>query len=233
MLVNCPHCKKQLKLSDKIRESIQGLEPGRKMKVKCVHCAVPFSLDAGSPDNRARPGSILASKKRRQIKPPAPPAVDWLREGTFQDQDVVEDIPRAMVLMPDIPGREIVIKAAADFGYLVEQATTPEEAIEKMQFVNFAAVFLHNRYEPGGIESGTFHQFMRQMNMSRRRYVFYVLIGEQFNTLYDLQALAYSANVVVNDAESTYIGTVLRKAIPEYETLFGPLMEELRVAGKQ
>ena len=68
--------------------------------------------------------------------------------------------------------------------------------------------------------------------MSRRRYIFYVLIGEQFKTLYDLQALSCSANLVVNDAEIPYIGIVLKKAIPEYEALFGPLMEELRIAGK-
>jgi hypothetical protein len=37
---------------------------------------------------------------------------------------------------------------------------------------------------------------------------------------------------VVNDAEIPFVGTVLKKAIPEFETLFGPLMEELRVIGK-
>ena len=70
------------------------------------------------------------------------------------------------------------------------------------------------------------------MNMSRRRYIFYVLIGEQFETLYDLQALANSVNLVVNDTDVPFIGTVLKKAIPEFETLFGPLMEELHVVGK-
>jgi hypothetical protein len=229
MIVNCPNCDKQLKLSEKVRESILGLEPGRKIKVKCVHCREPFGLDAGNiqgsqPRNRTARGS-------RTVRPPAPPTVDWLRDGNFEDQEVIEDIPRAMVLMPDIPSREIIVSAAADFGYLVEEAVTPEEAIEKMQFVNFAAVFLHNEFEPGGIEVGKFHQYMRDMDMSRRRYIFYVLLGDQYNTLYDLQALACSANIVVNDNESRYIGTVLRKAIPEYEALFGPLMEELRVSG--
>lgn len=231
MIVNCPHCDKQLKLSDKVRESIQGLEPGRKIKVKCVHCSEPFGLDAGniqgpSPSNSSAQGDGSA------VKPPAPPTVDWLRDGNFEDQEVVEDIPRAMVLMPDMPSRETIVNAATDFGYLVEEAATPEEAIEKMQFVNFAAVFLHNEFEPGGIEIGKFHQYMREMDMSRRRYIFYVLLGDQYNTLYDLQALACSANIVINDSESQYIGTVLRKAIPEYEALFGPLMEELRVSGQ-
>lgn len=237
MIVNCPNCTKQLKLSDKVKESVRGLAPGQKIKVKCVHCAVPFGLDSKSLELSTTIGSSQSSKANVQpdstrIKPPASPDIGWLKDGTFDDKEVVEDIPRALVLMPDTPSREIVVKAASEFGYCVEQAPTAQEAIEKMRFVNYAAVFLHNRYEQGGIRSGKFHEYIRLLDMSRRRYIFYVVIGEQFETLYDLQALACSANLVVNDAEMQYIGTVLKKAIPEYETLFGPLMEEMRVAGK-
>jgi hypothetical protein len=237
MIVNCPHCGKQLKLSEKIRESVRQLGSGRKIKVKCVHCAVPFGLDEKSMKQAIpgrsgdRPGAdgLVSGTK---VKPPAPPSTEWLKDGSFEEKEVIEDIPEALVLMPATESLDVVVKAAMDFGYRVEQAPTPEEAIEKMRFVNYAAVFLHSSFEPGGVKSGKFHQFMRSMNMSRRRYIFYVLIGEQFETLYDLQALANSVNLVVNDNEVPYIGTVLKKAIPEFETLFGPLMEELHVVGK-
>jgi hypothetical protein len=235
MIVHCPHCGKQLKLGEKIREKVRLLEPGRRVKIKCAHCAVPFSLDMSMDDTSFIPperDSVGRSSGRGRIKPPAPPDTDWLKDGSFEEKDVVEDIPKAIILMPDLPGREQVIKAAAAVGYRVEQAATPDEAIEKMRFVNYAAVFLHSRFESGGVRSGAFHQYMRSMNMARRRYIFYVLIGEQFETLYDLQALSCSANLVVNDAEIPYISTLLKKTIPEYEELFGPLMEELRIAGK-
>lgn len=235
MIVNCPHCGKQLKLGDKIRESVRQLEPGRRIKIKCAHCAVPFGLDKSMDQVAPSPGRSGDGSKPaegRRVKPPDPPETGWLKDGTFVEKEVIEDIPRALVLMPDISGRDQVVSSAGAVGYRVELAATPEEAIEKMRFVNYAAVFLHNRFEPGGIGSSKFHQFMRSMNMSRRRYIFYVLIGEQLKTLYDLQALSCSANLVINDAEVPYIGTVLKKVIPEYETLFGPLMEEMRLAGK-
>ncbi|MCP4341875.1 MAG: hypothetical protein GY799_24075 [Desulfobulbaceae bacterium] len=224
-------------MSEKIRESVRQLGPGRKIKVKCVHCAVPFGLDESSMKlaspgrSGARPAAdgLVSGAK---VKPPAPPSTDWLKDGSFEEKEVIEDIPEALVLMPAAESLDVVVKAAMEFGYHVEQAPTPEEAIEKMRFVNYAAVFLHSSFEPGGVKSGKFHQFMRSMNMSRRRYIFYVLIGEQFETLYDLQALANSVNLVINDNEVPYIGTVLKKAIPEFETLFGPLMEELHVVGK-
>jgi hypothetical protein len=235
MIVNCPHCGKQLKLNDKIRESVQRLEPGRQLKVKCVHCAVPFGLDEKSMQVARSATARQASSQSPaagRVRPPGPPSTDWLKDGSFEAKEVVEDIPRALVLMPESASRETVVKAATEFGYLVELVRTAEEAIDKMRFVNYAAVFLHSGFEPGGIKTGKFHSFMRMMDMSRRRYIFYVLLGEQFQTLYDLEALAYSVNLVVNDAEIPYVGTVLKKAIPEFETLFGPLMEELRVIGK-
>ena len=194
------------------------LEPGRRIKIKCAHCAVPFGLDMSMDRTPPSAGKDRQnggqSAESGRIKPPAPPNTDWLKDGTFEEKDVVEDIPKAIVLMPDLPGREQVVKAAAGVGYRVEQAATPAEAIEKMLFVNYAAVFLHSRFEPGSIRSGVFQQYMRSMSMARRRYIFYVLIGEQFNTLYDLQAMSCSANLVVNDADIPYIGTILKKAIP-------------------
>jgi hypothetical protein len=222
MIVNCPHCGKQLRMSGKNQESIEKLDPGKKIKIKCVHCAKAFGLDA----------SQLESDSAVRVQPPPPPDTAWLKEGVFEDKEVVEDVPQALVLMPDTPDKENVIEAAKAFGYQVETASSAEEAVNKMQFVNYSSVFLHSAYEPGGVKSGIFHRYMRNMKMSRRRLIFYVLIGEEFQTLYDLQALCHSVNLVVNDAEIPYIVTILRKAIPEYEILFGPLMEELHIAGK-
>ncbi len=239
MQVNCPHCSKQLKLSGKIKESIEKLAPGQKIKVKCVYCTKPFGLDALSvdvtavpKDIRRKPSEAPAAAAGSKVRPPAPPDVQWLAEGVFDDEEVVEDIPRALVLMPELPSKEVVVQAAVKFGYQVELTQDVDEAIEKMRFVNYAAVFLHSGYESAGVIAGKFHNFMRSMNMSRRRYILYVLLGDEFETLYDLQALAYSANLVVNDRDLDHIGVVLKKTIPEYEKLFGPVMDELRVAGK-
>jgi hypothetical protein len=229
MAINCPNCSTQLKLSTKNRQTLAALPAGKKIKVQCNGCSRPFSIDR----NSLTAVSTAANRQSSAaVRPPEPPLIDWLKDGTFEDREVVEDIPKALILFPEIPAKSIFVSAAEEFGYLVEQVRQPQEAIEKMRFVNYAAIFLHQEYEKVGIENGTVHHYMRQLNMARRRYMFYVLIGRQFQTLYDLQALAYSANLVVNDKHTEYISTLLRKAIPEYEMLFGPLMEEIRMAGK-
>jgi hypothetical protein len=230
MVVNCPNCGKQLKMSDKMLASIKQLDDGKKIKAKCVHCAVPFGFGANDlvepVENSAKP------KSGNHLEPPGSPDVSWLKDGVFDGQEMVEDIPRALVLMPDTPNRGTVLEAVEDFGYQAEQASSPEEAVGKMRFINYSAVFLHSKYEGGGLQASEFHSFMQAMSMSRRRFIFYVLIWEEFDKLYDLQARANSANLVINDTEIPFIVTILKKAIPEYETLFGPLMEELRIAGK-
>jgi hypothetical protein len=69
--------------------------------------------------------------------------------------------------------------------------------------------------------------------MDRRRYIFYILIGDTFHTLYNLEALASSANLTVNTVDLPHLDIVLRKSIPAYEELFGPFLEELSAYGKR
>lgn len=236
MKVNCPHCGKQLQMNARVQDNIQKLGAGQKLKVKCKHCGNPFGLDKenaqpGTAGN-ARAASSAAQTVKDTLVPPSSPDISWLKDGIFDDQETVEDIPKALVLMPDIESKTEIVTSVGKFGYQVEQPETVEEAVNKMRFINYSAVFLHSQYESGSVELGLFHAYMCSMDMSRRRYIFYVLIGPEFKTLYDLEALTCSANIVVNDTEIPYIGTVLKKAIPEYELLFGPIMEEMRVAGK-
>ena len=74
---------------------------------------------------------------------------------------------------------------------------------------------------------------MCNLPMERRRYIFYIIIGDNFHTLYDLEALAYSANLTVNSSDLQHLDIVLRKSIPAYEELFGPFLEELNAYGKR
>ncbi len=128
--------------------------------------------------------------------------------------------------------RDLIVDAIENIGYQPAFAESAEEAIEKMQFVQYAGVILHSKFGGRGLFDSPFHNFIRTMDMSKRRYIFYVLIGPEFKTLYDLQALAYSANLVVNVQEIDKFTTIIRKAIPQYEELFGPIMEEINAIGR-
>lgn len=221
MISNCPHCQKALKIGDtqkaKLQKALDALEPGKKLTIKCPSCTKPIQLE---------------HPKTNGIVPPGPPDLSWLKEASVEDDDRIEDVPMALLLYPDNEQREIVKDALEQVGYQVMFVDSVDQARERMRFVNFACVVQYSQFECPKLEESTFYHYMREMSMQRRRYLFYILIGPEFNTLYNLQALAYSANLVINDKDLYHTGVALRKAIPMYEEIFGPFMEELTSAGK-
>lgn len=244
MNTTCKSCGKQLKLGEKMLESIRKLGPDKSIRIKCPGCSEPILLSSSmflSQSNDSAAGtmqpSAAAVKKQpassaKVIKPPAPPDISWLEDGVFDEDQVIEDVPLALILMEDSENRDSIIESIEGIGYKTEIVKSSTEAMEKMQFVEYSAVVLDSGYEGKGLASSAFHKYMCEMAMSRRRFIFYTLIGKEFNTLYNLQALAYSANLVVSEDEIPYFNVILRKAIPEYEELFGPITEELRIHGK-
>lgn len=54
-----------------------------------------------------------------------------------------------------------------------------------------------------------------------------MLIGPDLQTLYDLEALTLSANLVINEKDLGDINKILRKGIHDYENLFHPFLEAM------
>ncbi len=231
MITNCPHCGTPLRLSEsqqtRLKKALAALEPGRQLTIRCPHCKKPIRIGNNGPT-----GQETAARGPAGVRPPAPPDLDWLKTGRFQGEEKVEDVPMALVLFGEMPARDRIREAMESVGYQVMTVDTADEAIERMRFVNFACVVFHSNME-GSLDSSVFHRYMREMAMERRRYIFYILIGPEFHTLYDLEALAASANLVVGEDDLQYFDIILRKAIPAYEELFGPILEELGAQGKR
>ena len=58
--------------------------------------------------------------------------------------------------------------------------------------------------------------------------MFFILAGPDFRTLYNLEALSLSVNLVVNDADIERLKPILKKSFRDHEELFGPLIEAVR-----
>lgn len=251
MISNCPHCQGALKFNAaqmaKIEQALKVLKPGKRLPLKCPHCKKPMQLDAaGEAEGGASavPQQAQQAKKAPEkakpaesssdvIKPPPPPPLDFLDENTggIMD-DHVRDVPMALVLHDDEGYRHQLAAAMEALGYQVMTLTSAQEAIDQVGSVNFASILFHTNFEGGNLNDSIFHNYMRDMPMSKRRMIFYILVGEQFTTLYDIEALANSANLVVADKDIKNFQLILHKAIPYYEQLFGPLLEELSNYGK-
>lgn len=169
-----------------------------------------------------------AKAKKKLHSPPKPPDISWLWKEELESVATVSEIPTTLLLMPEGENRTRVAKAFEEIGYLVETAASEEEAIEKMKFVNLAAVVLQTET----LEQSVLHNHMKWLPMAERRKIYYVLIGSDFHTMYDLQALSLSANLIINTRDIDKINILLRKGLQEYEDLFGPFLAALREYGR-
>lgn len=224
MKVRCPNCGMQLKAGGKFIEKIEGLGPNEKARVKCMGCTEPF--DVGK--------DVLGDSVPGSLRPPAAPDISWLQSGDGRDggDDGAEELPTILVLMKESVHREVVVSSFMDHGYRLEFATSSVAAIEKMQFTIYAGVVQESSFETGAIQETDVHKYISSMDMVKRRQMLYILIGDKFRTLYDLEALCYSVNLVVNTKDIKYFSTMLRKVVRENEILFGPLIAEQQAAGR-
>ena len=244
MLSKCPHCQHSLKLSDnqqnKINKALAALIPGKFLKLGCPHCHKAIELDrdgavAGSkPQSESLPSAPVPTKKAKKglPPPPAPPGIDWLRDGEMEEKDFIDDVSQVLLLMNPGDDRDKIVQAFEKINYNPVFAESSEDGIEMMRFVNFAAVVMEKNYE-GGLADSPFHAHMRAMAMPRRRYIYYVLVGSDCNTLYDLEALSDSANLVVNTKDVEQFDLILKKGLLDYEYLFSPFIDMLDKCGRK
>jgi len=236
MIDKCPHCQEPLNLSDtqkeKVQKALDKLTPGNLLKLGCPHCQQPFELkpDGTLPSPGTKPP--LKGARRVDIPPPPPPDLGWLASGQIQDKEIIEDTPMVLILMGKGPGLTTVRDAFEDEGFLPTFVDSLADALDRMQFTPFAAVVLHSRFEGESLAGNSFHSFMKNMAMIRRRNIHYTLIGPEFQTLYDLQAFSNSANLVVNDNELNNFNIILKKSLHECQKLFTPLAEALVEHGR-
>ena len=235
MITHCPKCNNMLNFSDaqqvKIRGALATVGSGT-LKLKCPQCKEPIELlsDGSSADWRQKPSG--GSKGGKIPDPPKPPDVDWLTQGVFEEKETIKDIPKILILINAGETRDKVTGAMVESFFQPIAVDTAAEAMEQMQVVQFDAVIMHSNFDNKPFQSSEFHDFMKKMPMTRRRYIFYALIGPEFNTLYTLEAASYSANMVVNEKYVEHVKNIYKRGKAEYEELFGSYISALEEHGR-
>jgi hypothetical protein len=192
--------------------------------------------DEGHPEpgNRVVDAKIRGSTRKPQggrlsnAIPPHPPDVSWLGRGIFEDKEKIGDVAAALLLMRHSGSLREVSRTLENSGYQIECSESANEALSKLTATTYAVVVLHTDFEGGmPLEESKIHACLAKMPMARRRRIHYILIGPEFRTLYNLEALSLSANLVVNDADIGQLPGIFKKSFRDYINLFGPLLESL------
>ena len=235
MISQCPHCSTMLRFSEahsqKLSQALGALGPGRTLKFACPRCKISIELN----QEGNVPGPTEPEKKDAvnvSVLPPQAPDISWLRSGDITESDVLEDVPTAMVLIPDTSIREKVSQGLGENQYQIYIPQNIDQAINSMRFKEYSVVVFFDEYDGKPLEEQDFHAFMMQMSMAKRRNIYYILVGDSLHTLFDLEALTLSANLVVSVNEIDHISMLLKKGLKDYESLFSPYMATLKLHGK-
>jgi hypothetical protein len=235
MISTCPHCAREFNFNEaqmaKIEAALATLKGGT-LKLKCPRCyeAVELSSDGTLADWR-QPDASATKGLPGSPQPPPPPNIDWLIQGVFQDDEKIKDIAKALILIDPGEIRANVLGAMVESFYQPTVVDTVEDALRQMQQIQYSAVVLHSKFAGSKLHKSPVHEHLCKMNMSQRRYIFYILIGPEFHSLYGLEALSNSANLVVNERDVEHFKNIYKRAKAEYEELFGPFIGTLKDAG--
>ncbi|MBU0673446.1 MAG: zinc-ribbon domain-containing protein [Proteobacteria bacterium] len=237
MITHCPHCRKELRFSEtqhtKIASALKTIQSGT-LKLRCPLCNKSIELLSDGSLADWRQENVTAQPDTRASnlpEPPPPPDVEWLTAETFEDEARIQDIPKALILIDPGKVRDAVAGALVESFFQPINAGTVSEGLSLIRGAMYTMVVLHSGFDGVSLRDSEFHKYMCRMPMTKRRYLIYVLVGPGFHSLYSLDALSNSANLVINDNDVRFFKNFYKRARTEYDDLFGPYIEALKSHG--
>lgn len=168
---------------------------------------------------------LKEKKCRDTIPPPPPPDISRLADSMAETERSQSGSSRtALVVIVADHTRTIAERVLTKMGYAVDTALSVAPAIQRLQAIQHKLIIC-------GTE-GAFkdiHQYICRLPSTRRRETYYAIVGPHLHTLYDLEALSLSANLVINDKDIQDLENILYKGFRDYENLFRPFLDLLSV----
>jgi len=112
-----------------------------------------------------------------------------------------------------------------ELGFKSHIAETPEVAVERIRYTTYDCIMVHENFAGSSLRANAVLNHLATLPMAQRRYSFACLIGPSFKTLDAMQAFTHSVHVVVNPADLSNLGPILKKGLAEFELLYGAYKE--------
>jgi hypothetical protein len=216
------------------------------MQVDCSSCAKEINIPdnkipQGQAFNLTCPGCKTKIRVDKHLRPPASdPAVSldatsMVVDEDFEDEEEeieIYDEHDKIALILDRKNDDLWTTALTDLEYKIQRANSPEHAIHKFRFTQYHVVVCHEKFGDTNLETSPLYEFIRDMSMDTRRKTFVAMVGDNFKTLDNTEALAYSVNLVINQKEMDQLETILKKSIGDNETFYKVYRETMTALGK-
>jgi predicted Zn finger-like uncharacterized protein len=202
------------------------------MNIRCSHCHSQFNIpDHKLPKEKDAVLNCPKCKEKIHIpaaskntESPAPgPAPAAGQAPVPQNQE------RALVLISEGPFRLPAVSAVRQLGYGIETAADPADAIRKMAYHVYSLVILEDRFDQG---KAFILQHLNTLDMSVRRRICLVLLGQSYKTGDPMAALHASVNCVAGPDHLSHLPGVLSAALKDHKDFYRVYMDSMKAAGK-
>ena len=216
------------------------------MQVECTSCAREINIPddkipAGQAFNLNCPGCKTKIRVDQHLKPPVPDPTESLDANSllvdeeFEDDDdeiEIYDEHDQIAIILDKKNDDIWATTLTELDYKIQRAKSPEHGVHKLRFNQYHVVVLHEKFGGTTLKNSPLYEFIRDMPMDTRRKTFVALVGANFKTLDNMEALAYSVNLVINEKDFDQLETILKKSIGDNETFYKVYRETMTALGK-
>ncbi len=190
------------------------------MEIVCNSCNKKISIpDEKIPKDKAVSVLCPSCKGKIQIDLQKGPPND---HGNLDDEldSMAIDAKRALVCLDEKGHQEVFQSTLEELGYKVWIPPSVEDVLEKMRFVHYDFIVVHEEFAGFKPENNTILQRVKSMQMDTRRDIFFVLVGVDLKTLDKTAAFANSANLVFNVKDISKIKKFLPNTLTENERFF-------------
>jgi len=216
MQVECSSCNKEINIPD------NKIPQGQAFNLTCPSCKTKMRVD-------------------QHLKPPASDpaesvdATSMVVDEDFEDDEEeieIYDEHDKIALILDRQNDDLWTTALTELEYKLQRANSPEHAVHKLKFNQYHVVAFHEKFGGSTLETSPLYDFIRDMPMDTRRKIFVALVGENFKTLDNMEALAYSVNLVINQKELDQLEAILKKSIGDNDNFYKVYRETMTALGK-
>lgn len=215
------------------------------MQIECTSCAkdinIPDSkVPQGQAFNLTCPGCKTKIRVDQHLKPPESESIgldttSMLIDEEFDDEDEefeIYDEHDKIALILDRKHDEQWATALTELEYKLQRAKSPEHAIYKLKFSQYHVIALHEKFGGTTLDNSSLYEFIRDMPMTNRRKTFVAIVGDKFKTMDNMEALALSVNLVINEKDFDQLETILKKSIGDNDTFYKVYRETMTALGK-
>jgi predicted Zn finger-like uncharacterized protein len=224
MEIRCQECHAAIQISD------ERLPQNSTFRLNCPRCKRKIL---------AQTKTMNSLEEHRLDVTPAPDTSGMPAVGSDDASDDLPDVmdylptgqPAALLCMNRQESRGDVKTMLEGLSYVVDTPAATDHALQRLRFNQYHLIVLDDDFD--GKSPNPLAGYLAALNMSTRREIFVILIGQRFKTADHLQAFMESVNLILHPDDLPQLVTFLGRGLREHERFYKVFTECLIEAGKK